>query len=156
MGDEDLEDTSDESVESEDSSINENESNLLSESVDKVKKKTLTSINKWNNEKFLFALDRQLISSGIRLLLFLPAFAILAFFGAWSQATTSPDWWEDFVEPTIGYSFASILVILVFVILLGYILSMAVHRHRVNLSINNFRNISTVVNYKFNFVFSCN
>ena len=139
MGDDDLEASSDEAVDSEESSSNESETNSLSESVGKMKKKTITSMKKWNDEKFLFALDRQLISSGIRLLLFLPAFAILGFFGAWSQATTSPEWWNDFVEPTLGYSFASMLVVLVFIILLGYILSMAVHRHRVNLSIMNFR-----------------
>ena len=100
MGDDDLEASSDEAVDSEESSSNESEMNSLSDSVGKIKKKTFSSMKKWNDEKFLFALDRQLISSGIRLLLFLPAFAILAFFGAWSQATTSPDWWNDFVEPT--------------------------------------------------------
>ena len=51
----------------------------LSESVEKLKKKTIKSMKKWNDENFLYAIDRQLISSGIRLLLFLPAFAILAF-----------------------------------------------------------------------------
>jgi hypothetical protein len=140
MGDEDLGATSKEEEDSGEPSEEELEHKSLSESVEGMKKKTLTSMKKWNDEVFLYALDRQLISSGIRLLLFLPAFAILAFFGAWSQATTSPDWWDDFVEPTIGQSFATILVLLVFVILLGYILSMAVHRHRVNLSIMNFRN----------------
>ena len=73
----------------------------LSESVEKLKKKTIKSMKKWNDENFLYAIDRQLISSGIRLLLFLPAFAILAFFGAWSQASSSPKWWVDFVEPTL-------------------------------------------------------
>lgn len=140
MGDEDLTATSEEADDSTKTSDDKLEHNQLSESVEKMKKKTINSIKKWNDEEFLYALDRQLISSGIRLLLFLPAFAILAFFGAWSQATTSPDWWNDFVEPTIGQSFATILVLLVFVILLGYILSMAAHRHRVNLSIMNFRN----------------
>ena len=140
MGDEDLDTSFEEADDSVEASKDDAEHKSLSESVERMKKKTMTSMKKWNDEEFLYALDRQLISSGIRLLLFLPAFAILAFFGAWSQATTSPDWWNDFVEPSIGQSFASILVVLVFVILLGYILSMAVHRHRVNLSIMNFRN----------------
>ena len=139
MGDDDLDTTSKEAEDSSEPSNDQLEHNSLSESVERMKKKTITSMRKWNDEDFLYALDRQLISSGIRLLLFLPAFAILAFFGAWSQATTSPKWWNDFVEPTIGHSFATILVVLVFVILLGYILSMAVHRHRVNLSIINFK-----------------
>ena len=111
----------------------------LTESVEKLKKKTIKSMKKWNDENFLYAIDRQLISSGIRLLLFLPAFAILAFFGAWSQASSSPKWWVDFVEPTLKVSFATVIVGLVFIILLGYILSMALHRHRVNLSIQNFK-----------------
>jgi hypothetical protein len=102
MGDEDLGATSKEEEDSGEPSEEELEHKSLSESVEGMKKKTLTSMKKWNDEVFLYALDRQLISSGIRLLLFLPAFAILAFFGAWSQATTSPDWWDDFVEPTIG------------------------------------------------------
>ena len=140
MGDDDLDATPDEA----DGSVNHSDSEVEQEtspnSIEKKTNKSFSSIRKWNDEKFLHALDRQLVSSGIRLLLFLPAFAILAFFGAWSQATSSPDWWNDFVEPSIGYSFATMLVLLVFVILLGYILSMAVHRHRVNLSIVNFRN----------------
>lgn len=140
MGDEDLDTSFEEADDSVEASKDDAEHKSLSESVERMKKKTMTSMKKWNDEEFLYALDRQLISSGIRLLLFLPAFAILAFFGAWSQATTSPDWWNDFVEPSLGQSFASMLVVLVFVILLGYILSMAVHRHRVNLSIMNFRN----------------
>ncbi len=108
-------------------------------SVGKIKKKTIKSLRKWNNEKFLYALDRQVISFGLRLLLFLPGIAILAYFGAWAFSTKSPDWWVDFVEPTLSLSFATILVIFVFIILLGYILSMSLHRHRVNLSIQNFK-----------------
>ena len=100
--------------------------------------KSMKQLSKWNNESFLYAFDRQLISFGIRLLLFLPGFAILAYFGAWAYANSSPSWWVDFIEPTIGQSFSTILVVLVFVILLGYILALALHRHRVNLTIKSF------------------
>ena len=125
--------------ESKDSLDEENDTVSLTESVEKLKKKTIKSMKKWNDEDFLYAIDRQLISSGIRLLLFLPAIAILAFFGAWSQASRSPQWWVDFVQPTLKVSFATMIVGLVFIILLGYILSMALHRHRVNISIQNFK-----------------
>lgn len=54
----------------------------ISETVKTIGTKSLKQIGKWNNESFLYAFDRQLISFGIRLLLFLPGFAILAFFGA--------------------------------------------------------------------------
>ena len=110
----------------------------ISETVKNLSNKSLKQLSKWNNESFLYAFDRQLISFGIRLLLFLPGFAILAYFGAWAYANSSPDWWVDFIEPTIGRSFSTILVALVFVILLGYILALALHRHRVNLTIKTF------------------
>jgi len=99
---------------------------------------SIKKIRKWNNEVFLYAFDRQLISFGLRLLLFLPGFAILTFFGAWAYANTSPGWWDSFIEPTLNQSFSTILVGLVFVILLGYILALALHRHRVNLTIRSF------------------
>ena len=132
-------DSEDDLTETEVSSDKDTDNVSLTESVERLKKKTIKSMRKWNDEEFLYAIDRQLISSGIRLLLFLPAIAILAFFGAWSQASGSPEWWLDFVQPTLQVSFATVIVGLVFIILLGYILSMALHRHRVNLSIQNFR-----------------
>ena len=93
----------------------------ISETVKNLSNKSLKQISKWNNESFLYAFDRQLISFGIRLLLFLPGFAILAYFGAWAYANSSPDWWVDFIEPTIGQSFSTILVALVFVLSLIHI-----------------------------------
>ena len=114
------------------------EGKSISETVRTIGSKSIKQIGRWNNESFLYAFDRQLISFGIRLLLFLPGFAVLAYFGAWAYSSNSPGWWVDFIEPTIGQSFSSILVVLVFVILLGYILSLALHRHRVNLTIKSF------------------
>lgn len=110
----------------------------FSATVKNLSSKSMKQLSKWNNESFLYAFDRQLISFGIRLLLFLPGFAILAYFGAWAYSSSSPSWWVDFIEPTIGQSFSTILVALVFVILLGYILALALHRHRVNLTIKTF------------------
>ena len=103
----------DESSESSNEKSQNEEHSTISETVKNISSKSLKQIAKWNNESFLYAFDRQLISFGIRLLLFLPGFAILAFFGAWAYANSSPNWWVDFIEPTIGQSFSSILVALI-------------------------------------------
>ena len=110
----------------------------FSDTVKALSNNSIKKIRRWNNEAFLYAFDRQLISFGLRLLLFLPGFAILTFFGAWAYANSSPDWWDSFIEPTLNQSFSTILVALVFIILLGYILALALHRHRVNLTIRSF------------------
>ena len=144
MADDDTEIKSDEEEEfvsdQASSEIIEDENQVVNSKPDftELTKQSLKKLQKWNDESFLYAFDRQLISFGIRLLLFLPGFAILAFFGAWAYASKSPDWWINFIEPTISLSFATILVALVFTIQLGYIIAMTIHRHRVNLSIKNF------------------
>ena len=56
-----------------------------------------------SSERFWFALDRQLVSSGLRLLLLLPAFSFLTAFGALAYAQTSPNWWAK-IEPTLNLS----------------------------------------------------
>ena len=53
------------------------EGKTISETVKNISSKSMKQIGKWNNESFLYAFDRQLISFGIRLLLFLPGFALL-------------------------------------------------------------------------------
>ena len=90
------------------------------------------------SERFWFALDRQLISSGLRLLLLLPSFSFLTSFGAFAYAQSSPAWWAK-IEPTINLSFAMTLTALTFVILFGYIITQIVHRHRTRLSVVNFQ-----------------
>ncbi len=60
-------------------SKNDNQS-TISETVKNISSESLKQIAKWNNESFLYAFDRQLISFGIRLLLFLPGFAITCIF----------------------------------------------------------------------------
>jgi hypothetical protein len=90
------------------------------------------------SERFWFALDRQLVSSGLRLLLLLPAFSFLSAFGALAYAQNSPAWWSK-IEPTVNLSFAMALTSLTFVILFGYIITQIIHRHRTHLSIASFQ-----------------
>ena len=52
-------------------------------------------------EAIFLAIDRQIISSGLRIILFLPVFAIFTYFIAWAFSTGSPSWWLDNIEPTI-------------------------------------------------------
>ena len=89
-------------------------------------------------EAIFLAIDRQIISLGLRIILFLPAFAIFTYFIAWSFSNGSPNWWLENIEPTIGLTFSITLVAITFVILFGYILSIMVHRHRVGLSLRVF------------------
>lgn len=100
-----------------------------------------------NSERFWFAIDRQLLGSGLRLILILHAFSILTSFGALAFSSSSPEWWGK-IEPTVGMSFAMALTALTFIILLGSILVQIFHRHRVELSIRNFENEVERLNQK--------
>ena len=91
----------------------------------------------FRSERFWYAIDRQLLGFGLRLILILPAFSILTSFGALAFSSNSPQWWAK-IEPTLNMSFAMALITLTFIILLGYILVQIFHRHRVELSIGNF------------------
>jgi hypothetical protein len=91
-----------------------------------------------SSERFWYALDRQLVSSGLRLLLLLPSFSFLTAFGALAYAQDSPAWWDK-IEPTVNLSFAMTLTSLTFVILFGYIITQIVHRHRTQLTIAHFQ-----------------
>ena len=51
-------------------------------------------------EKILFAIDRQIITEGLRLVLILPAVIILFLFSSWAYAGPSPSWWLANIEPT--------------------------------------------------------
>ena len=93
--------------------------------------------NLLGSERFWYAIDRQLLGSGLRLILILPAFSILTSFGALAFSSNSPQWWAK-IEPTINMSFAMALTTLTFTIILGYIVVQIFHRHRVELSIGNF------------------
>ena len=89
-------------------------------------------------EAIFLAIDRQVISFGLRIILFLPASAIFTYFIAWAFSTGSPKWWLENIEPTIEFTFSITLVAITFVILFGYILSIMVHRHRLGLSLRVF------------------
>lgn len=89
-------------------------------------------------EAILLAIDRQIITFGLRIILFLPAFAFLTYFMAWAFSNSSPEWWLKNIEPTIGLTFSLTLVAFTFVILFGYILSIIIHRQRIKLSLTVF------------------
>lgn len=91
-----------------------------------------------SSERFWFAIDSQIIGYGLRILLFLPSFSFLTYFGAFAFSSQSPAWWDS-IQPTLNMGFAMALTALTFVILFGYILAQTLHRHRVNLSIHNFQ-----------------
>ena len=45
-------------------------------------------------EKF-HGIDSQFLTEGLRLVLLLPAFSLLFFFGAWAYKGESPSWWLE-------------------------------------------------------------
>ena len=52
-------------------------------------------------ESIVHAIDRQIVSSGLRLIMFLPAFAALTFFISWAFAQSSPAFWRDNISQTL-------------------------------------------------------
>ena len=90
------------------------------------------------SESIIHAIDRQIISSGLRLIMFLPAFATLTYFLSWAFSQTSPSFWSDNIEPNVGMSFATFNASLTFVVVLGYILAVGFHRYRVSISLKTF------------------
>ena len=71
-------------------------------------------------ESIVHAIDRQIISSGLRLIMFLPAFAIVTYFASWAFSQSSPAWWLNNIEPNIGMGFSTAMVSLTFVVLIGF------------------------------------
>ena len=55
-----------------------------------------------NEEKF-HGIDSQFLTEGLRLVLLLPAFSLLSFFGAWAYKGESPSWWLENIEPAVGF-----------------------------------------------------
>ena len=90
------------------------------------------------SESIVHAIDSQIISSGLRLIMFLPAFAALTFFISWAFAQSSPGFWKDNIEPNLGLGFSTFMVSLGFVVVLGYILAVGFHRYRVGISLATF------------------
>lgn len=91
------------------------------------------------SESIIHAIDRQIVSSGLRLIMFLPAFAAVTYFSSWAFSQSSPAFWEDNIEPNLGLGFSAFMAGLTFVVVLGYILAAAFHRYRVGVSFNTFQ-----------------
>lgn len=90
------------------------------------------------SESIIHAIDRQIISSGLRLIMFLPAFGALMYFATWAFSQSSPTFWEENIEPNLGMGFATFTASLSFVVVLGYILAVSFHRYRVSISLSTF------------------
>ncbi|GIR76096.1 MAG: hypothetical protein CM15mP78_07950 [Candidatus Poseidoniales archaeon] len=71
------------------------------------------------SESIVHAIDRQIVSSGLRLILFLPGFAAFTFFFSWAFAQASPTFWEANIEPNLGLGFSTFLASLGFVVVFG-------------------------------------
>ncbi len=92
------------------------------------------------SEQVLHAIDRQIISSGLRLIILIPSVSILVYFMAWAFEGSSPDWWIDSIQPTVNLSFSLTNSLFCAVLLIGYIFSIGFHRFRVRMSLLTFHN----------------
>lgn len=93
----------------------------------------------FERERVLLSIDNQLISLGLRLTLLLPAFALFILIGSWAYEGTDPNWWESSIEPSLGQSFSSTLLLLGTVVGIGWLLALGIHRYRIALSYSAFR-----------------
>ena len=89
-------------------------------------------------ESIIHAIDRQIVSSGLRLIMFLPAFATFTYFATWAFSQESPSWWAENIEPNLGMTFSTAMASLSFVVVLGFILAVGFHRYRVGISLLEF------------------
>jgi len=92
----------------------------------------------FERERILLSIDNQLISLGLRLTLLLPAFALFILLGSWAYDGADPNWWESSIEPAIGQSFSSTLLLLGTVVCIGWLLALGIHRYRIALSYSSF------------------
>ena len=92
----------------------------------------------FERERILLSIDNQLISLGLRLTLLLPAFALFILLGSWAYEGTDPNWWESSIEPSVGQSFSSTLLLLGTVVGIGWLLALGIHRYRIALSYSAF------------------
>lgn len=92
------------------------------------------------SEQVLHAIDRQVISSGLRLIILIPCVSIFVYFMAWAYQGASPQWWIDSIQPTVNLTFAVTNAILCLVLLTGYLFAIGFHRFRVRLSLQTFHN----------------
>ena len=92
----------------------------------------------FERERILLSIDNQLISLGLRLTLLLPAFALFILLGSWAYDGADPNWWESSIEPAIGQSFSSTLLLLGTVVCIGWLLALGIRRYRIALSYSSF------------------
>jgi hypothetical protein len=85
-------------------------------------------------ERFLLSIDNQILSSGLRLTLLLPIFSLFILLGSWAYEGTDPNWWESSIEPSLGQSFSTSLLLLGSVVGLGWLFVLGLHRYRISLS----------------------
>ena len=71
-------------------------------------------------EMKLHGIDSQFLTEGFRLVLLLPGFSLLFFFGAWAYSGESPEWWLANIEPSVKFDFATCLTLIATTILLGF------------------------------------
>jgi hypothetical protein len=101
------------------------------ESIEVPVKKSVDELEKLQAaEKILFAIDRQIITEGIRLVMILPAVVILFLFSSWAYAGPSPSWWLGNIEPALGFDFSTTMAALALVVTIGFTLSLMIHRRR--------------------------
>ena len=60
-------------------------------------------------ESIVHAIDRQIISSGLLLIMFLPAFGAFTYFASWAFSQSSPIFWQDNIEPNLGMGFSTFM-----------------------------------------------
>ena len=89
-------------------------------------------------EKF-YGIDSQFLTEGIRLVMLLPAFSLLFFFGAWAYKGVSPSWWLENIEPTVGFDLSTGFTLISSTILIGFCAGLYLHRFRVKLTRQVFR-----------------
>ena len=82
-------------------------------------------------EAAFHGLDRQFISDGLRLILILPAMALLFLFVSWAFNSKSPEFWANNIEPTLMVGFGRAMTLIAIAIQLGFCLGLWVHRERV-------------------------
>ena len=91
-----------------------------------------------NEEKF-HGIDSQFLTEGLRLVLLLPTFSLLSFFGAWAYKGESPSWWLDNIEPAVGFDLSTAFTLISTTILFGFCVGLYLHRYRVKLTRQVFR-----------------
>ena len=92
-----------------------------------------------SKEEKYYGIDSQFLTEGLRLVLLLPGFSLLFFFGAWAFSGDSPEWWLENLEPTVKFDFSTCLTLIASTISLGFCAGLYLHRHRVKLTRMVFR-----------------